>query len=106
MVGVQLPDCVHAAILPCQLKDACAMCAEIRDLKRQKRHENNYQQAAKLMEVMFLKGTRFPKHSLVTEICDMTGVRKGEVIEWFQNRRREGKGGLYESAEEDWDEFK
>jgi hypothetical protein len=86
--------------------DASPLYAEIRGLKRQRRQENSQAQAAKLMEVLFLKGTKYPSNTLVTEICDATGVRSSDVIEWFKNRRRDGKGSLYESAEDDWDEFK
>jgi hypothetical protein len=93
-------------VLVCSERNAPPLCAEIRELKRQRRQETNKAQAAKLMEVMFLKGTKYPKNTLVTEICDATGVRRGDVIEWFKDRRRDSKGSLHESAEEDWDEYK
>jgi hypothetical protein len=78
---------------------------EIMDLRREKRSRSVNKSQERTLEMVFSRGNRHPSFKLIQEICDLEGLRRPVVIEWFANRRTQAAPDSPDESA-DFDEWK
>jgi len=66
-----------------------SLCAEIKDLKRAKQKGKISKSALGVLEKVYAQGERFPNARLIAELSAVNKLRRKDVVQWFEKRRKE-----------------
>jgi hypothetical protein len=82
---------VHIALPGRPCSTDCALSAEIKDLKREKRTSRISARQEATLRTVYDQGHKYPNQRLVQEICHLEKLTKSQVIGWFERQRKDSR---------------
>ena len=94
---------MHVIKLECRVAQTQTYIAraEIKDLKREKRRNRLTPKQEDTLQTLFGHGYRYPSMKMVQEVADRTGLRKPQVVQWFETQRKNSRSPMFESEDVD-----